>query len=367
MKKIIIALLVLIPTVSFASIDVNLKYGARGAEVIELQEFLIDKGFLAGTATGNFYTLTRRAVVNYQNSVKLPTSGFVGALTREKINAELATSDDTEAEMQETGTVSTPVTTENKPDNVRKQLDMLIQQLAELTKQKAQKPTAPTPTYFVPKPEPAPVPPVVITPVPPTEVFSTITTDNFDEYADRSIVGQGGWQSYTRGENFVALATSTALGSKTMYINAKGDSVVTKTGHLVLDGSMSIYVKTDNAGWSESTDGNAQVRVSKGSWASGAPNLPFATVSFKKNGNVAYFDADDTHQYRNFATYADGEWTHVEIQWQSSDKTARYRVNDGVWTAWHTFQNADNFAGFDNVGFDFVSSGTGGVYFDNLQ
>jgi peptidoglycan hydrolase-like protein with peptidoglycan-binding domain len=91
MKKYIIALFLFLPAVSFASVDTNLKYGARGSEVIKLQTFLISKGFLTGQVTGNFYALTQRAVVQYQSSVNLPTTGFVGAMTREKINAELTT------------------------------------------------------------------------------------------------------------------------------------------------------------------------------------------------------------------------------------------------------------------------------------
>lgn len=94
MKKIHIALLVaslVIPSISLASIDTNLKYGSRGLGVTELQDFLIDKGFLTGQSSGNFFSLTRRAVVAYQSSVGLPATGFVGPMTRTKINDDLST------------------------------------------------------------------------------------------------------------------------------------------------------------------------------------------------------------------------------------------------------------------------------------
>lgn len=94
-----------------ASVDVNLKYGAKGTEVIELQEFLISKGFLVGQATGNFYSLTLKGVRGYQSSVNLPSTGFVGPLTREKINKELDLSQSDLAEKQETGEISPPVDT----------------------------------------------------------------------------------------------------------------------------------------------------------------------------------------------------------------------------------------------------------------
>lgn len=99
---------------AFASIDKNLKYGQRDDEVTELQEFLIDKGFLTGQATGNFYALTRKAVVAYQSSIRLPATGFVGPMTRAEINKELDvfTASSDQAEIRETGTnvaISSPV------------------------------------------------------------------------------------------------------------------------------------------------------------------------------------------------------------------------------------------------------------------
>lgn len=93
MKKIIalsLALLVL-PVIAFASIDTNLYYGVKNqSQVRELQEFLIDKGLLTGEATGNFYSLTLKAVKKYQEAQGLPQTGYVGTMTRGAINQELA-------------------------------------------------------------------------------------------------------------------------------------------------------------------------------------------------------------------------------------------------------------------------------------
>lgn len=82
--------MVLIPSLSLASIDANLRYGAKGTQVTELQKFLINKGFLSGQASGSFFSLTQKAVAAYQKSISLPTTGFVGPMTRVKINEELA-------------------------------------------------------------------------------------------------------------------------------------------------------------------------------------------------------------------------------------------------------------------------------------
>lgn len=99
-----------------------------------------------------------------------------------------------------------------------------------------------------------------------------------------------------------------------------------------------------------SADGNVGIRVSKGLNASGAPGLSFASVSLKQDGNVAYYD-QVADVYGNFATYNDNEWTLLEIEWRSSDKTAHYQVNSGTWTDWKAIANSASFTGFDYVNY----------------
>lgn len=132
MKKIIYLFLFLIPVASFATIDVNLKYGSRGPEVNELQEFLIDRGFLSGSITGNFFTLTKKAVINYQASIGLPATGFVGPVTRAELNKELSI--DTQSEIIETGSTQLPIVTDTNAV-LKIQLDSLMAQIATLIAQ----------------------------------------------------------------------------------------------------------------------------------------------------------------------------------------------------------------------------------------
>ena len=92
MKKLIIALsgLLFVPFFASASIDTNLYYGLRNnPEVMELQEFLIYKGYSLPSATGNFLPLTLKAVKKYQADNGISTTGYVGTLTRASINKEL--------------------------------------------------------------------------------------------------------------------------------------------------------------------------------------------------------------------------------------------------------------------------------------
>jgi len=78
-------------TISPVAINANLKYGDKNNNVYQLQDFLIDKGYLKGSSTGLFGLLTLKAVKNYQKSVGINPTGFVGLATREKINAEIMT------------------------------------------------------------------------------------------------------------------------------------------------------------------------------------------------------------------------------------------------------------------------------------
>ena len=62
-----VAFLVL-PLIAFASFSRDLQYGSTGSDVTELQEFLTVQGNYSGPITGNFYSLTRQAVVKFQQA-----------------------------------------------------------------------------------------------------------------------------------------------------------------------------------------------------------------------------------------------------------------------------------------------------------
>ncbi|MEK7095402.1 MAG: peptidoglycan-binding domain-containing protein, partial [Patescibacteria group bacterium] len=70
-----------------------LTIGSTGADVSALQQWLIDSSFdipaiSSGAAQkGYFGQQTKAAVVKYQASVGLPSTGFVGPLTVAKLNA----------------------------------------------------------------------------------------------------------------------------------------------------------------------------------------------------------------------------------------------------------------------------------------
>lgn len=66
----------------------DLEYGARGSsEVRMLQQFLIRQGYLEeGFATGNFLSLTRGAMLRFQQANGLPATGAADEATRKLVN-----------------------------------------------------------------------------------------------------------------------------------------------------------------------------------------------------------------------------------------------------------------------------------------
>jgi TolA-binding protein len=145
MKKLLLIVslcLLLAPALTFASIDNNLYYGLQSnSDVKQLQEFLIDKGFLTGSSTGNFFSLTLKAVKAYQTSVGVSSTGYVGNLTRTAINNDLITqlSASNAGATTETGTTPpTPTpsaTTNDVVATLQAQIKALQDQLTSMQQQ----------------------------------------------------------------------------------------------------------------------------------------------------------------------------------------------------------------------------------------
>lgn len=74
-----------------AQFNTNLTVGSTGADVVALQTWLMANGYSipalsAGTAKGYFGAQTKSAVMAYQAKVGVPSTGFVGPMTRAKLN-----------------------------------------------------------------------------------------------------------------------------------------------------------------------------------------------------------------------------------------------------------------------------------------
>ena len=105
-----LALFVAVPLARAATIfENNLYYGITGSdEVIRLQEFLTEQGVYTGPITGNFYSLTKKAVIAFQVAHGINGSGYFGPLTKTKANQLLG------QVMEESGT---PVATPSNPSS----------------------------------------------------------------------------------------------------------------------------------------------------------------------------------------------------------------------------------------------------------
>ncbi|MCH8106547.1 MAG: peptidoglycan-binding protein [Proteobacteria bacterium] len=335
--------------------------GATGEDVEALQEFLkqFPDIYPEGLVTGYFGPLTENAVKNFQkkngivNSGSPETTGFgqVGPKTRSKLN-ELVTEG-----AGDSGVV---------PPGLSVALG-IQSSIATSSESTTLPPTTATSSVSAAATSTTPeVTPPVETPTVPDDTLPTLITDDFNSYSDGNIVGQGGWVSFVNGNNVQVQGVETFEGSKALHVNKVTDSIVTKaTGTPLSDGRQTFYVRSDNRpNWGPYLNGNLQIRVSKGSWGSGGA---FAAVTLDKNGDVSYFNPT-ADIYEKIASYSDNEWTRIEIEWRSTDNTARYSVNSGEWTSWKVFAGSAAFTNFDNVGFEFfIPKGSGGAYFDALQ
>ncbi|MFH1162098.1 MAG: peptidoglycan-binding domain-containing protein [Candidatus Jorgensenbacteria bacterium] len=119
----------------------NLYFGIqKDSEVTQLQEFLTSEGLYSGPITGNFFSLTLKAVKDFQTRESIsPAAGYFGPLTRARANQILGAQvqGSNEQAVAETGTTPapTPKTTTDVVSTMQSQLEVLLQQVALLQQQ----------------------------------------------------------------------------------------------------------------------------------------------------------------------------------------------------------------------------------------
>lgn len=115
MKKLLLSIalaLLLIPNLSLAFFETNLKHGSKGEAVIELQDLLVDLGYLNDKIDGRFGLNTRRAVIKFQIANGLKGDGYFGKASRQVANEMLLEilKESNDAEIAETGSIATTKT-----------------------------------------------------------------------------------------------------------------------------------------------------------------------------------------------------------------------------------------------------------------
>ncbi len=76
-----------LPLPAKSSLDSSLGLGASGSPIQELQQILTKLGYYNGSITGYFGPLTQAAVIQFQKANSVLQSGYVGDLTRAKLNS----------------------------------------------------------------------------------------------------------------------------------------------------------------------------------------------------------------------------------------------------------------------------------------
>ena len=169
MKKFIVALLIVAPLFVFAQgvFEYDLEYGMTNKiDIAELQEFLTDEGLYTGPITGNFFSLTMKAVKAFQAREGIaPAAGYFGPKTRARANALLGSqiSASNQQAAAETGQSVAEIATGISANDTQSQLEALLKQITLLQEQlKAQQQTSTTNTNTALLP--APTVTIVVTP-----------------------------------------------------------------------------------------------------------------------------------------------------------------------------------------------------------
>ena len=116
--SVVLALFTVVPSMAAASFDHNLYYGLiNDSDVMTLQTFLTEQGVYTGLVNGNFFSQTKKAVIDFQTQENiLPAHGYFGRKTRIAANAIL---DKQDPSIPATVSGVTSSTTSVSPDEVK--------------------------------------------------------------------------------------------------------------------------------------------------------------------------------------------------------------------------------------------------------
>lgn len=263
---IFVGVLALSPLTGLAYFDQNLYFGLqKNVGVTALQEFLTEQNLYTGPITGNFFSLTLKAVKAFQTSKGItPVSGYFGPLTREAANNVLASQGVSQGVTDEAGiTINPPVTAPKTNDDVVAKLNETIEQLkkqvaeaektntslaevqAKQAEQKAilesqQQKLGAIQTNTTPAPTPSPVVPVA------KEVVKDLVVT-----ADKTTVTNSGWDAV----EFVAKYTEDGvskpaifqfIGPDKSHVQDSRDAITSFAYKPTSIGSQTVTVKANN-------------------------------------------------------------------------------------------------------------------------
>lgn len=152
-----------------------------------------------------------------------------------------------------------------------------------------------------------------------------LLTENFDGYNDGDLNGQGNWAGST---DFDIQGTVVKEGAKAVTLSGGNSRSIVKTGTSTADGTLSFWHRQD-------VDPARAVDIDSGLIIQDSDGTNIYIVRFRRLSDnsareIAYNDGD----YQTIGAFTDSVWYKVEIEWRSSDNKARYRIDEGNWTAW---------------------------------
>ncbi len=152
---------------------------------------------------------------------------------------------------------------------------------------------------------------------------ATIFTDDFNGYNAGNLNGQGGWSAtsaYLVGSNPVKEGAKALRSS--LFDNF---APAVKSGASLNDGQITMYVHRFDA----NQPGIFYFILREGDF----PKIEIRG-NYGAQGKFQYVDGF-TGSYLNFGpSFGYDDWYAIQIQWRSSDHSARYNINGGSWTGW---------------------------------
>src|SRR3989344_516581 len=152
----------------------------------------------------------------------------------------------------------------------------------------------------------------------------TIFSDNFNGYDLGDITGKGGWLA----ANYRVTDSSANEGNKSVIGRnsiAGGSGGAIKSGNSVNTGKITFYVRR----FDSNQPGVFSFKLAEGSQTK---------IEVRGNwytGDVFQYINGQTASYVGFGErFFQSQWYGVQIQWRSSDYSARYNINGGTWTEW---------------------------------
>ena len=179
--------------------------------------------------------------------------------------------------------------------------------------------------------------------------------DGFDSYVNGELNGQGGWAGSVSRFTVQTGAVYGGSGKAVATAGWSSGTIAKSLGSAYADYTMSIYMRIGNQAWYrdgmllffEGSTEIFRIEINRTS-----PNL------IRTRNGVSYVTL--------LSGIAADTWYKCAIQWRSSDKKARYKINDNSWSSWYNpisaFINGINTIKLSCT----VSSNTTYIYWDRI-